>query len=35
VALTLVGFIYEYHRSYEIVLARHATSVNADGTLAR
>lgn len=35
VSLTLVAFIYEYHRSYEIVFARHASFVNADGTLRR
>lgn len=35
VSLTLVGFVYEYHRSYEIVFARHASFINADGTLRR
>jgi hypothetical protein len=35
VSLTLVGFIYEYLLPYEIVFARHASFINADGTLRR
>ena len=33
VTLELVGFIYEYSQAWQVVLARHANRVSADGTI--
>jgi hypothetical protein len=35
VSLLIVGFIYEYERTCEILLARHASAIRPDGTLDR